>query len=91
MKMNSKKEKRIVIAPTNEIFTFAAENGVKSHFISSGGTIYKNNTEEHKEFEDLYPTCLYGKSKIEIEKNSQRFIRKFKSQIYHTKTNKCVW
>ena len=21
-----------------------------------------------KEFEDLYPTCLYGKSKIEIEK-----------------------
>ena len=63
-----KKEKRFVIAPTNEISTFAAENGVKVIFISSGGTIYKNNLEEHKESEDLYPTCLYGKSKVEIEK-----------------------
>ena len=61
-------EKRTVIAPTNEIFSFAAENGVKVIFISSGGTIYENNIEDHKENEDLNPANFYGMSKVIIEK-----------------------
>ena len=61
-------EKRTVIAPTNEIFSFAAENGVKVIFISSGGTIYENNLEDHKENEDLNPINFYGMSKVAIEK-----------------------
>lgn len=64
-----KEEKKAVISPTNEIFSFAAENRVKVIFISSGGTIYKNNLEDHKEIEDLDPINFYGKSKVEIEKN----------------------
>ena len=82
---NEFKKEKIVIAPTNEIFTLLQRMESKSFSFLLEELIYKNITEEHKEFEDLYPTCLYGKSKIEIEK-TQRFIHKFKSQIYHTKT-----
>ena len=64
-------EKRTVIAPTNEIFSFAAENGVKVIFISSGGTVYENNLEDHKENEDLNPINFYGMSKVAIEKTLQ--------------------
>jgi UDP-glucose 4-epimerase len=64
-----KEEKRAVITPTNEIFSFAAENKIKVIFISSGGTIYKNNLAAHKEIEDLNPINFYGKSKVAIEKN----------------------
>tara|TARA_B100001559_G_scaffold320385_1_gene332372 strand:+ start:1145 stop:2065 length:921 start_codon:yes stop_codon:yes gene_type:complete len=64
-----KEEKRAVITPTNEIFSFAAENKIKVIFISSGGTIYKNNVAAHKEIEDLNPINFYGKSKVAIEKN----------------------
>lgn len=64
-----KEEKRAVINPTNEIFSFAAENKIKVIFISSGGTIYKNNMADHKEIEDLNPINFYGKSKVAIEKN----------------------
>jgi UDP-glucose 4-epimerase len=64
-----KEEKRAVITPTNEIFSFAAKNKIKVIFISSGGTIYKNNLAAHKEIEDLNPINFYGKSKVAIEKN----------------------
>ncbi|MBL6654583.1 MAG: NAD-dependent epimerase/dehydratase family protein [Flavobacteriaceae bacterium] len=64
-----KEEKRAVIRPTHEIFSFAAKNRVKVIFISSGGTIYKNNLLDHKEIEDLNPINFYGKSKVAIEKN----------------------
>tara|TARA_B100001175_G_scaffold41955_1_gene31222 strand:- start:2947 stop:3882 length:936 start_codon:yes stop_codon:yes gene_type:complete len=66
-----RKEKYKVISPTNEIFSFAAELGIKVIFISSGGTIYKNNLEAHKETEDLNPINYYGISKITIEKMLQ--------------------
>tara|TARA_B000000477_G_C6071464_1_gene218887 strand:- start:62 stop:985 length:924 start_codon:yes stop_codon:yes gene_type:complete len=68
-KNDFKEEKRAVITPTNEIFSFAAENKIKVIFISSGGTIYKNNLADHKEIEDLNPINFYGKSKVVIEKN----------------------
>lgn len=36
-------------------------------FFSSGGRVYKNSTVPHKEDEELYPTCQYGKGKALIE------------------------
>lgn len=62
-----RKEIDSVINPTIEIFTYAAEIGAKVLFISSGGTIYKNNSSAHKETENLDPINFYGKSKVMIE------------------------
>lgn len=36
-------------------------------FFSSGGRIYKNSPLPHREEEELYPTCQYGKGKVRIE------------------------
>ncbi|GAC62994.1 NAD-dependent epimerase/dehydratase family protein [Edwardsiella tarda] len=36
-------------------------------FFSSGGRVYKSSEKPHHEEDELYATCIYGKSKIEIE------------------------
>ena len=63
---------------------------VKVIFISSGGTIYKNNLVDHKEIEDLNPINFYGKSKVVIEKNLKDLHNNLIYDI-SPKTFKCIW
>ena len=60
------KEVEELINPSYEIFELALKLGIKTLFISSGGTVYGNNSNP-KEGDQLNPVNFYGKSKLLLE------------------------
>tara|TARA_B100000768_G_C11257517_1_gene367136 strand:- start:36 stop:962 length:927 start_codon:yes stop_codon:yes gene_type:complete len=74
---NFNKELEDVISPSAEIFLYAAKKNIKVVFISSGGTIYKNTPNAHKEVDNLDPINYYGKAKIILEDHLRRLGRSY--------------
>ena len=60
------KEVEELINPSYEIFDLALKLDIKTLFISSGGTVYGNNSNP-KEGDRLDPVNFYGKSKLLLE------------------------
>ena len=60
------KEVEELLNPSYEIFDLALKLDIKTLFISSGGTVYGNNSNP-KESDRLDPVNFYGKSKLLLE------------------------
>jgi UDP-glucose 4-epimerase len=56
-----------VVSPSSMIFSYASKKGIKVIFLSSGGTVYKNSVNRHKETDNLDPISFYGESKVILE------------------------
>lgn len=63
---------------TVNLLEICSQNGIKVVFLSSGGTVYNNSIEKHKENDVLKPLSFYGISKLGLEELIQ---------FYHTKYN----